>query len=216
MRNNIYWGLLFVVVCAVFCGCAAEKPDPEDYDVDKVVAKLVEHSKHHRKEPLADEPNQAENKQKPLADKNIADKEERVSPFGFGPYPEIPADFPIQDIFDQGGKGANFELMDRVWVELWKRGVRGISGMSISHQTGLVQPTIKGIAFADWEPSLEILGIGFGRRITSIGGHPEDMVHHPGHPGPPNLDGPKIKRGVKIFHKSEGIDPYLLLKIPKE
>ena len=193
MRNNIYWGLLFVAICAIFCGCVAEKPDPEDYDVDKIVAELVEHTKHHRKEPIADEPNQAKNKQKPVADEKVAD-------------------FPIQDIFGKDHEYTDFELMNHVKMELWNRGVHGITGMSISHQTGLIHPTIKGIAFADWEPSLEIFGIGFGRRYTRISGHPDDFPK----PGPPGPVGMKIKPGVKVFHISEGINPYLLLKIPKE
>lgn len=209
MRNNIYWGLLFVAICAVICGCDMEKPKPDqdDYDVDKIVAKLVENTKHHRKEPIADKPKQIKNKQKPLAD-----EKERVSPFGFGPYPEIPADFPRQDIFDRQGD-VNLELMNRVWVELWKQGVRGISGMTISQRTGMVHPTIKGIAYADWQPKWEFLGIGFGNRITRLKGHPDDS----GFPvGPPDPDGPKIREGIKVFHISEGIDPYLFLKIPKE
>ena len=211
MRNNIYWGLLLVAVCAVFCGCAMEKPkpDPDDYDVDKVVAELVESTKHYRKEPVADKPKRIKNKQKPLAN-----KEERLSSFGFGLYPEIPEGFPRPDYFTQHGKlSRGHELMGRVWVELWNRGVRGISGMTISNDTEMVYPTIKGVVYANWMPKWEFLGIGFGSRITRLKGHPEDKI---GHPMPPGQGELAIPQDIKVFHISEGIDPYLLLKIPKE
>ena len=224
MKKNMEWGILFVVVCAVFCGCVVpqkpvEKPD-DDYDIDEIVAELVESTKHHANQPNEDKPKDAENnidpnQQKPLTDEKVADGEKSVSPFGFGPYPEIPADFPDQDIFhpNKYGQAAkenpNYELMDRVRLELWKRGVRGIEGMSISGNTGLVTPTIQGIAYADWEPRWGFFGIGFGKRYTGLSGHPDDF-------GALGLDGIEIPKGVKVFHSSKAIDPYLLLKIPKE
>lgn len=215
MRKYIDWGILFVIICAVFCGCVAEKPDPEDYDVDKIVAELVEITKHHAKQQDTDKPKEAKNNNGTNKQKPLADKEEHVSPFGFGPYPEIPADFPDQNIFDRAPQdSANHELISRVWLELWKRGVRGITGMSISNQTGMVTPTIRGIAYADWEPIWDFGVFGFGTLYTSISGHPKDMIGPPEEPGPFSA-GMKIARGVKVFHESKGIDPYLLLKIPK-
>ena len=78
-------------------------------------------------------------------------KEVRVSKFGFGPYPEIPADFPQQNIFyrayytdpnyrykDEPG----YELMDRLQIELWKRGVRGICGLAAS-PNGIIYVTLE-------------------------------------------------------------------------
>ena len=214
MQKYVNWGIMFVIVCAVFCGCVMEIPD-EEYDIDEIVAELVESTKHHAEQQDADKPKEAKNNIDPDKQKPLADKEKRISPHGFGPYPEIPADFPQQDIFDHPDlSNPNFELMDRVWVELWKRGVRGISGMSISNQTGMVTPTIRGIVYAEWEPILEFGVIGFGMRYTSISGHPKDMIGPPGPPGPFDA-GMKIAQGVKVFHRSKGVDPYLLLKIPK-
>lgn len=214
MQKYINWSIIFVIVCAVFCGCVAEKPDDE-YNIDEIVAELVESSKHHAKQQDTDKPKEAKNNTDTNEQKPLVDKEERVSPFGFGPYPEIPADFPQQDIFDRAPQGSpNHELISRVWLELWKRDVRGITGMSISNRTGMVTPTIQGVAFADWEPILDFGVFGFGTRYTSVSGHPKDMMELPEDPGPFSA-GIKIARGVKVFHKSKAINPYLLLKIPK-
>ena len=100
--------------------------------------------------------------------------------------------------------------MNRVWIELWKRGVRGITGMSISHESGLVHPTIQGIMYVDWEPRWGLFGFGFGRRISGISGHPDNF----GEPFGP--DEPKIPRGIKVFDMSEGIAPYKLLNLPQK
>ncbi|MDE0313887.1 MAG: hypothetical protein OXM61_03215 [Candidatus Poribacteria bacterium] len=206
MPKNTYWMVLLVIICVVLFGCVNER---SDYDIDEIVDELVESTKHHAEQPMADKPEDKKTDPDP-AEQTDAVEEVRVSPHGFGPYPDIPADFPRQDIFEQGGQGPNFELMDRVWLELWKRGVRGISGMSISHNNGLVYPTIRGIAYADWEPRWELFGFGFGKKYSGWSGHPGDF------PRDPDIGRPKMPRGIKIFDMSEGIDPYKLLDLPKE
>ncbi len=213
MRKNLYLALLLLIVNVVLFGCGFEK---KEHDIDKIVEELVESTKHHAEQPIDDKSENVQNDPPPenttsLAEETTDVKEVRISPFGFGPYPEIPTDFPIQNIFDQSGQNSpNFELMDRVWVELWKRGVRGITGMSISNESGLVHPTIQGIMYVNWEPRWELFGFGFGRRISGISGHPDDF----GEPFGP--DEPKIPKGIKVFDMSEGIDPYKLLNLPKK
>ena len=63
-----------------------------------------------------------------------------ASPFGFGPYPKVPSDFPHEPIWDEdpdypeGNEdfGSDFmrslELVDRVLIKLWKQGYRATSG----------------------------------------------------------------------------------------
>lgn len=62
-----------------------------------------------------------------------------VSPFGFGPYPEVPADYPSTVIWERTNHGdltegtlTDLELLDRVLVKLWSEGERGFKGGVIS------------------------------------------------------------------------------------
>ena len=76
-----------------------------------------------------------------------------VSPYGFGPYPEVPSDFPGTPIWERdswqhdGALGfseehkKNLELLSRVLVKLWvEQGVGSYLGGAVSHDTGLVYP----------------------------------------------------------------------------
>ena len=70
----------------------------------------------------------------------VVEEPQRVSPFGFGPYPQVPSDFPHEPIWDEDPDypegdeefGSDFmrsiELIDRVLIELWKQGYRATSG----------------------------------------------------------------------------------------
>ena len=55
----------------------------------------------------------------------------RESPHGLGPYPEIPPDFPRQDIwqhleqsYNEGHANINHELLNRVLIKLWNQGTK--------------------------------------------------------------------------------------------
>ena len=67
-----------------------------------------------------------------------------VSPFGFGPYPEVPADFFGIPIWQKGlsdipvDVGKNVELIDRVLIKLWQQGDKNIIGGFL--QNGKVYP----------------------------------------------------------------------------
>ena len=50
-----------------------------------------------------------------------------VSPYGFGPFPSIPKDYPYLKNwkkYTMAGEGPEFELMARVRIKLWQQGVR--------------------------------------------------------------------------------------------
>lgn len=66
--------------------------------------------------------------------------EVRVSPHGFGPYPEVPEDYPIDVEWEENPDNPDrtYELMDRVFVKLWKSGEKNFYGGSI--QDGKVYP----------------------------------------------------------------------------
>ena len=147
----------------------------------------------------------------------------RVSKFGFGPYPEIPPDFPYPDMFDASlldnvhdPDDPDYELMYRVWVELWKRGERGVEGMGTRHSTGLFYPTIRGTIYVEWGPRWEVFGQGIGRSIRYIDGHPDDLkrlkdLRQDGH----RLLGSDIPADIKVLDMSEGINPYKFLNLPQ-
>ncbi len=128
----------------------------------------------------------------------------RVSPFGFGPYPDIPPDFPQQRLFSNHYGTAEAELLDRVRVKLWKEGVRP-DGIGWLQSTGLYYPTVRGTIYVRWG---EFRGKKY---ITRLRSHPAD-----------HFDITKyrfvddIPSHLKVLDFSEGIDPYEYLGLPKE
>ena len=73
----------------------------------------------------------------------------RVSPHGFGPYPDIPSDYPSQDVWDYPDDiSAEAELLLRVQIKLWKQGTRSLGGIM---RNGLVYPTILGVVYVEWK-----------------------------------------------------------------
>ena len=151
--------------------------------------------------------------------------EVRVSKFGFGPYPELPADFPWQDLFDPPFYSEDpndpykddpiYELMYRVHVELWKRG-ENVEGMGTLDSTGLIYPTIRGTIYVEWIPRWKVFGKEIGRKIRYIDGHPDDIERLQSHlkEGKP-LTEKDIPSDFKVLDISEGIDPYKFLNLTK-
>ena len=80
-----------------------------------------------------------------------------VSPHGFGPYPEVPADFPIDVNWSTyETKQPVFELMTRVQIKLWEQG-HNVTG--ISHENGVMHPIIRGMVYIEWSrDGKEVLG----------------------------------------------------------
>ncbi len=85
-----------------------------------------------------------------------------LSPFGFGPYPEIPSDYPFTPIWavsdtehessqaNYGSTGIrNFELLSRVLIQLWDQGHRGLVGGSID-KNGNVMPAYRNVAYVTY------------------------------------------------------------------
>ena len=58
--------------------------------------------------------------------------EVRVSPHGFGPYPEVPEDYPSDVEWEENPDNPDrtYELMDRVFVKLWTSGEKNFLGGS--------------------------------------------------------------------------------------
>ena len=128
-------------------------------------------------------------------------KDVPVSPFGLGPYPEVPADYPIPpDKFewDFWGETLKGELMSRVRIKLWNQGIRSDGA---SFRNGKVYPNILGTVYVEWD----------GDRISGITGHPYDDFDaieealESGQPPP---------EGITVLNRNEaGIDPYSFLEL---
>lgn len=159
----------------------------------------------HDTEPAADAPTE---NIKPTAEKHkpdtVSKTDVRVSPYGFGAYPDIPSDFPQQRLFSNHYGTAEAELLDRVRVKLWKEGIRP-DGIGWLQSTGLYYPTVRGTIYVRWG---EFRGKKY---ITRLRSHPAD-----------HFDITKyrfvddIPSHLKVLDFSEGIDPYEYLGLSKE
>ena len=91
----------------------------------------------------------------------VVEEPQQVSPFGFGPYPQIPSDFPDEPIWEEDPDypegdadfGSDFmrsiELIDRVLIELWNQGRRTTSGSIGSDD--MVLPHYPNTVYVTWE-----------------------------------------------------------------
>ncbi|MDE0485202.1 MAG: hypothetical protein OXI67_21715 [Candidatus Poribacteria bacterium] len=133
-------------------------------------------------------------------------QEVRVSPFGFGPYPEIPDDYiipPDKFKWEYFGKTVDGELMSRVRIKLWNQ---GIQSEGATFNNGKVYPIILGTVYIEWAEN--------GKFIRGMMGHPDDdkdaiaSALEAGQPPP---------EGITVLNRNEaGIDPYSFLELNKK
>lgn len=139
-------------------------------------------------------------------------EEVRVSPFGFGPYPEVPPGYPNPNLWDYAEalyelspeRARNWELMERVSIELWKQGKRS---ESVAMENGLVYPCYENTVYVRWDEYIDNDG-------TS-------MVYIKELLGPPGVaryaddfDNNTIPAGVTVIPYEEGgIEPYAFLNL---
>jgi hypothetical protein len=87
-----------------------------------------------------------------------------TSPFGFGPYPQIPDDYPYNPIWTDARKGSrermsngqirNFELMGRVRIKLWNQGHR-FDSATISYDGSRMYPLEPMTVYVRWKEFVE-------------------------------------------------------------
>ena len=104
-----------------------------------------------------------------VSEEEASAEEVAVSPFGFGPYPEVPADFPeaIQVPWDWSQDLRhkfqellpNFELMTRVLIKLWNEGDHGLTGGIIKN--GTVYPQYPNTVYIHRTENFEEVTDGF-------------------------------------------------------
>ena len=139
-----------------------------------------------------------------------------VSPYGFGPYPEVPSDYfgePIwirdpglfSDFPDDARK--NIELIDRVLVKLWQQGDREIVGGSTYN--GKVYPHYDNVVYVRWE-EVELPGGGVHRYVSRLKGAGEG-------PTPHDISTGNIPPNFKVVELDDaGFDPYQFLNFKYE
>ena len=125
-----------------------------------------------------------------------------VSPHGFGPYPEVPDDYPVKPFSWDYYKNDPpiFELMARVRIKLWKQ---GIHAEGITRNNGLLYPTIRGTVYVKrWHSN--------GASFLDLQGHPADNLARIEE----ILENGDTPTGVTILDFDEaGIDPYIFLNL---
>ena len=130
-----------------------------------------------------------------------------VSPFGFGPYPELPEGWP-SDIWPRSSP--DHELMMRVRIKLIAQGIN-VSGARMNN--GLVYPTIKNTVYVEWD---EEAG---HRYISNLSGDPEACKRlnaiEEARENEGGFSEADIPSEIKIVPFEEGgIDPYQFLELP--
>lgn len=138
----------------------------------------------------------------------------RVSPYGFGPYPEVPPDFPsLLSWNDPEGQAnlpdhalKNIELLERVLIKLWTNGDKGFRGGSTYN--GRVYPHYDNTVYVRYTET-EMPDGTIRRYPTYMKSGPQvDYNAHDFLSGNP----PDHLRILEL--DSTGIDPYQFLDLP--
>lgn len=139
----------------------------------------------------------------------------RVSPYGFGPYPELPEGWSDKT---WNTRSANSELITRVLVKLWHQGeIRTKSG---AMEDGLVYPIVPGTLYVKWDTYNG--PFGSVRYICDSLGHPADdprleaisKEKRERRARPSSLTREDIPSDIELVPFSEGINPYTFLDLP--
>ena len=127
-----------------------------------------------------------------------------VSPYGFGPYPEVPEDMPGKHLYTWPAGSAEAELLNRVLIKLWTSGERNFRGGSI--ENGKVYPHYNDVVYVTFY-EYESKRRGTVRYASSIKSGPhvrytaEDLLNPPPH--------------LRVLDlETSGIDPYQYLDLP--
>ena len=142
-----------------------------------------------------------------------------VSPFGFGPYPEVPADFPFTPFWfryqeDPERYDAKYdtemlklrELLSRVMVKAWTEGVRGFTGGSGSLTTGKYYLHFPNAIYVEYGEPYENED---GTITTPISSYTGANVHLT----PEQMQKGEVPSGVRVI-EGDGYDPYEYLNLP--
>ena len=166
--------------------------------------------------PMSDEPAAVSNEPETLdiAEPFLPDDAEEdtaetlISPYGFGPYPELPAGWPADQIWPC--ISANHELMTRVQVKLAHQGI--LTRGSIM-EDGLVYPTYPGSVYIKWAYR-EKNGTLY---IADLSGDSDavDRISAIEEARGDDFTKADIPLDIKVLsYEDEGINPYTFLNLP--
>lgn len=156
----------------------------------------------------------------------------KVSPFGFGEYPDVPDDFPFREqVLNWDVITPEYELLARVRIKLWKQGTQTTGAGFDSN--GFVYPSIPGVIYVSWGTANDNDPEFAGRRYVSLIMGDGDtakkwqsrylinyMFERNG-VRPDEIEELSIKvyvypDGTKVYEYPDGgIDPYEFLGLPK-
>lgn len=126
------------------------------------------------------EPN---NKDRPINTLNVTEPPKKISPHGFGAYPDLPDRWP-SDYWDKPMKREH-ELIGRVRIKLYNEG-KWTDGITYDHKTGLVHPIYKDTIYIRWGSFVGIDGRTHSF-IASAKGHPDTMKRIEQYRNPSNI-----------------------------
>ena len=142
----------------------------------------------------------------------VANQLPRESPHGLGPYPEIPPDFPRQNIWEQleqsyneGDANINHELINRVLIKLWNQGTKVDSAVM---EEGKVYPLYADTIYVRWSTDVETDGtptryLGEMLCLPNLAHYEQD------------IESGITPRGIQVLEQDgAGIDPYAFLDLP--
>ena len=154
--------------------------------------------------------------EKALLTAEVVEDSQPVSPFGFGPYPHVPLDYPEDAIWEED-MAANIsqfgseamkvaELMDRVLIKLWNQGHHATSASMDSN--GVVYPSFPNTVYVRWKYIEEEDGTltRYAGALRGYQGMPDSVLD--------DFAEGIIPSGIKVLdHDADGIDPYTFLNL---
>ena len=221
MTRKIYWGLaiLIVLLIGVSVVMLTRTTDTTQkkvfIDVDPSTDKKMTGTESTVVKPITTDTTPVSQNTEPIqvqtdAPAQTAETAEvPESPHGFGPYPEVPADYPgyIVWVVNPDNPSRTRELMGRVFVKLWTEGEKNFIGGST--RGGRIYPHYDDVVYVKWSehrnPNGELV-----RRISGFRAGP-CVIRKFNFTWSDLYDPPPGLRVLDI--ESSGIDPYEYLNL---
>ena len=187
-----------------FDGLTTEQSESKETQLESDLAPQEEISVEEFLAELSDEEKQT------LAEE-VADELPRESVFGLGPLPDIPPDFPRQNVWDSLERSSlariGHELINRVLIKYWNEGRKTESGV-FKNESGKVYPLFKDTVYVKWAEDENEDGSIY-RYVSrylchgSLADYEESVEN-----------GTQPSWLKVVLHEDGGVDPYSFLDLP--
>ncbi len=135
-----------------------------------------------------------------------------VSPFGFGPYPEVPVGYRDPNLWDHAeaiyelspDRARDWELRERVCIKLWQQGKHA---QSVVMEDGLVYPCYPNTVYVRWGSDIDEKGntVAYIEELIA----PGSLSRYAD-----DFENDIIPSGITVIPYDEGgIDPYTFLNL---